>query len=112
MNGLEWIVRIAAGLGGGVLVLFLLAGALGAIARKREVKAQREAKAQKAKSEFCPNCMPMNLPKDMQSAYYSFVVMDGWLYHNDGYRGGKVAKVKYRKIAKINYCPWCGRALK
>lgn len=83
-----------------------------AIARKREVKAQREAKAQKAKSEFCPNCMPMNLPKDMQSAYYSFVVMDGWLYHNDGYRGGKVAKVKYRKIAKINYCPWCGRALK
>ena len=32
MNGLEWIVRIAAGLGGGVLVLFLLAGALGAIA--------------------------------------------------------------------------------
>ena len=32
MNGLEWIVRIAAGLGGGVLVLFLLAGSLGAIA--------------------------------------------------------------------------------
>ena len=32
MNGLEWIVRIAAGLGGSVLVLFLLAGALGAIA--------------------------------------------------------------------------------
>ena len=32
MNGLEWIVRIAAGLGGGVLVLFLLLGALGAIA--------------------------------------------------------------------------------
>ena len=32
MNGLEWIVRIAAGLGGCVLVLFLLAGSLGAIA--------------------------------------------------------------------------------
>lgn len=32
MNGLEWIVRIAAGLGVGVLALFLLAGTAGAIA--------------------------------------------------------------------------------
>lgn len=32
MSLFAWIVRIAAGLGGGVLVLFLLAGALGAIA--------------------------------------------------------------------------------
>ena len=32
MNLLAWIVRIAAGLGGGVLVLFLLAGSLGTIA--------------------------------------------------------------------------------
>ncbi|WP_158099605.1 hypothetical protein [Faecalibacterium sp. An77] len=52
MNGLEWIVRIAAGLGGGVLVLFLLAGTAGTIcAAILSGRTDREEKSREAPSE-------------------------------------------------------------